>query len=299
MSFTEDELQSFNAVLEQRLSAHRREMERFFDQHIHDYRRDIEQRLLAMQQEILRNVTLKLGELHNKVESALSEKMNTQQARLLQAISQDVEQKREQFEGSVDHKFEAQLSGIEAIVHQQLRKFTMPDVNEEMSEGAEQPHLAAIEVQTDISWEDLVDAVGKALDERLADLNEAIQRSLQRLEHYLSARMHALQSEAGRVQSQPVPGSMTNLQEVLHGIEHLENTIESLQVAMTANHALISNRLYHHQQLPLERAHPHSQAHLIAGNGTTNAFTLAKERIASGLPPEPVGRTEVEEQQEE
>ncbi len=41
MSFTEDELQSFNAILEQRLQAHRREMERVFDQRMNEYRRDL------------------------------------------------------------------------------------------------------------------------------------------------------------------------------------------------------------------------------------------------------------------
>jgi len=49
------------------------------------------------------------------------------------------------------------------------------------------------------------------------------------------------------------------MQEVFQSIEQLERIIESMQVAMTANHALLSNRLYHHQQLPLERAHPGSR----------------------------------------
>jgi hypothetical protein len=32
-----------------------------------------------------------------------------------------------------------------------------------------------------------------------------------------------------------------------------------MQVTMTSNHALLSNRIYHHQQLPLERAHVRGQ----------------------------------------
>ncbi len=44
MSFTEDELQAFNSILEQRLSVHRREMERVFDQRMNEYRRDLDQR---------------------------------------------------------------------------------------------------------------------------------------------------------------------------------------------------------------------------------------------------------------
>src|SRR5215472_17584333 len=45
MSFTEDELQAFNTILEQRLAAHRREVEQVFDQRINALRRDLVQRL--------------------------------------------------------------------------------------------------------------------------------------------------------------------------------------------------------------------------------------------------------------
>ena len=48
------------------------------------------------------------------------------------------------------------------------------------------------------------------------------------------------------------------MEEVFQSIEQLERLIESMQVAMTSNHALLAHRLYHHQQLPLERAHPGS-----------------------------------------
>jgi hypothetical protein len=50
--------------------------------------------------------------------------------------------------------------------------------------------------------------------------------------------------------------SLHSLQDVLSGIDQLERIVESVQVAMTANHAFLSNRLFHHQHLPLERAHP-------------------------------------------
>ena len=46
MSFTEDELQSFNTILEQRLTAQRKELERTFDQRIMESRRESEQRFL-------------------------------------------------------------------------------------------------------------------------------------------------------------------------------------------------------------------------------------------------------------
>jgi hypothetical protein len=159
--------------------------------------------------------------------------------------------------------------------------------------------LEAFEVQTELPWEDLSDMIGKALDERLSALSEAISRSLQNLEQYLSVRIHGLRDEF--VRSQPQTAALnsnhTSVQEVLHGIEHLERVVESLQVAMTANHALLSNRLYHHQQLPLERAHPGGQALFAPGNGQANALTMAKDRIARGLEPEPTGNVKVEEHQ--
>ncbi len=48
MSFTEDELQSFNTILEQRLNAHQRDMERALDQRMIEYRRELDQRLATV-----------------------------------------------------------------------------------------------------------------------------------------------------------------------------------------------------------------------------------------------------------
>src|SRR5260370_33210021 len=116
------------------------------------------------------------------------------------------------------------------------------------------------------------------------------------MEQYLSVRLHSLRDEFVRSQGHGPQsyynGSATTIQEVLHGIEHLERIIESMQVAMTANHALLSNRLYHHQQLPLERAHPGGQTRFAPGNGMSNALSIAKERIANGLEPGVTAKTE-------
>ncbi len=49
MSFTPDELQSFNDILDKKLSVHRREMERVFDQRIQTFRRDLDRRLSILQ----------------------------------------------------------------------------------------------------------------------------------------------------------------------------------------------------------------------------------------------------------
>ena len=298
MSFTEDELQSFNMILEQRLLAHRKEMERAFDQRISEYRRDSEQRFVAMNQDMLRNMTLKLAEFQGRIDTALSEKLNTQQTRITQAINHDVEQRTQQVESSVDRMLAAQLLGIEQLLSQQLQQLSLQPLDETAMTTGGHPQLEAIEVQTELQWEDLLEVLGKALDERLAVLNEAMQHSLKNLEQYLAMRLHSLRDEFVRSQPQSstLNGSATTIQEVLHGIEHLERIIESMQVAMTANHALLSNRLYHHQQLPLERAHPGGQTRFAPGNGMANALSIAKERIAKGLEPGVTGKTEVEEQ---
>ena len=301
MSFTEDELQSFNAILEQKLQAHRREMERVFDQRMNEYRRDLDQRVVTVQQDTLRTVSQKLSELQGRLEIVLSEKLNTQQARITQAISHDVEQEQQQLEGSIDRLLAAQLLGIEQLLSQQLALQTLDDAT--IRAGVSTPaRLEAIEVQTELPWEDLMDVIGKALDERLVTLNEATQRSLKNLEQYLSVRLHSLRDEFVRVQGQgqqsSYSASATSIQEVLHSIEHLERIIESMQVAMTANHALLSNRLFHHQQLPLERAHPGGQIHAMPNNNANTQFSLAKERIASGLEPGMISRqTEIQEQE--
>ncbi len=294
MSFTADELQSFNSILEQRLSAHRREMERVFDQRMNEYRRDLDQRLVIVQQDMLRTLSQKLAEFESRLDTILRDKLNTQQTRITQTISHDLEQGQQQFEGSVDRMLAAQLPGIEQLLRQQLLQDTT------ITAGVP-AQLEAIEVQTELPWEDLMDVFGKAFDDRLSSLNEATQRSLKNLEQYLSVRLHSLRDEfvrsQGHRQQGYYNGSATTIQEVLHGIEHLERIIESMQVAMTANHALLSNRLFHHQQLPLERAHPGDHTPSIPNNGVSTPLSIAKERIAQGLEPGMITRqTEIEEQ---
>jgi hypothetical protein len=131
-------------------------------------------------------------------------------------------------------------------------------------------------------------------------LNDAIQRSLKSLEQYLSVRLHSLRDEFLRNKTQGHQAlyeeNPTSIQEVLHGIEHLEQIIESMQVAMTSNHALLSNRLYHHQQMPLERAHPANDHTRPIPNGVNKPLAITEEHVTNGLEPEGIaGQTEMEE----
>ncbi len=300
MSFTEDELQAFNSILEQRLSVHRREMERVFDQRMNEYRRDLDQRLVTVQRDTLRNLSQKISELENRLDTILRDKLNTQQTRITQTITHDTEQRQKQFEGSIDRTLAAQLLGIEQLLSQQLSEQILQDATITAGVPAQ---LEAIEVQTELPWEDLMDVIGKILDERLSSLNEATQRSLKNMEQYLSVRLHSLRDEFVRSQGHGPQsyynGSATTIQEVLHGIEHLERIIESMQVAMTANNALLSNRLFHHQQLPLERAHPGGSTRAMPNNGASTPLSIANERVAQGLEPGVIPRqTKIEEQKE-
>ena len=89
----------------------------------------------------------------------------------------------------------------------------------------------------------------------------------------------------------------TNIQEILHGIEHLEQIIESMQVIMTSNHALLSNRLYHHQQLPLERAHNTNDHTRQLSNGVDKPLSITEERVTNGVEPGGVtGQAHMEEE---
>src|SRR5438552_256983 len=113
MSFTEDELQAFNTILEKRLAAHRHEVEQAFDQRINALRRDLDQRLA------------------------------------LQSTGE-----RTTHTGGDEH---------------------IPP-----------PHIEAIEVQTDLPWEDLADVFGRLLDVRFSALSESIQAIMRSLEQHLS-----------------------------------------------------------------------------------------------------------------
>lgn len=299
MSFTEDELQAFNSILEQRFAVHRQEMEQAIDQRLDRFQQNIDQRFAAYQQEIPDLLEQWFAHKREQSDTAIVGKLDEQQERIAQIFSQEAEQKSRQVEATVDRMLTAQLSGIEQLLSQYAPR--RPTETDAAEQG---PQLEAIEVQTELSWEDLVAMMGKALDERLVALSDSLQLSVKNLEQYLAVRLHSLRDELARVQaSRPAyPGNGlsngTSVQEVLAGVEHLERVMESMQVAMTANHALLSNRLYHHQQLPLERAHPNpnGQTHIAPANGVGSLLAQAKERLASGLEPEiPARQNEAEE----
>jgi len=280
MSFTADELQSFNDILEKRLTAQRQEFERALEQRLQTHRREMEQRVITVQREISSTLIQKLSEQQKVLQAALSQKLNTQQLNVSQAVGHEIKQQQQQWEGLVDRALAAQLLAIEELLNQRL-SLQSPD-EAALQIGEHSPHFEAIEVQTDLPWEDLVNIFGKVLDERFARLSESIQAITRDLEQYLSEQLHTLHTQVrdGIVhtkQLQTYTGNLSSIQEVFRSIEQLERIIESMQVAMTANHALLSNRLYHHLQLPLERAH--------ASSHTSSTNTPHPNGTTDGVPP--------------
>ncbi|MHB8597699.1 MAG: hypothetical protein ACYDER_12915 [Ktedonobacteraceae bacterium] len=285
MSFTADELQSFNDILDRKLSAHRRDLERLFDQRLNKFRRELDQRLIAAQQEVIRVLAQKLGEQQSGMTTIFQQQLADSQMRIAQAVSHEVKQWQiqqaskaseaehsEQIEGIIDRSLAAQLLAIEELLNQRMVYQSSEEVAMSMVSGEHGPQFEAIEVQTELPWEDLMEVFGKALDDRFTVLGDRAQTATQRLEHQLSSRISALQrqlfEELAHLPVHTYGGALTNVQDVFQSIEQLERIIESMQVAMTANHALLSNRLFHHQQLPLERAHPAHSTH--PGGNTTS-----------------------------
>src|SRR5207244_2128791 len=210
---------------------------------------------------------------------------------ITQAVGYEIKQRQQhqqpQLEGVVDRALAAQLLAIEELLNQRLSLQPFDDTALQI--GEHPPPFEAIEVQTDLPWEDLRDIFGKALDERFTKLNESIQAAMRSLEQYLSGQLHTLQAQLREEilyarQPQAYGGKLSSMQEVFQSIEQLERLVESMQVAMTANHALLSNRLYHHQQLPLERAH--------VGNHALSTNTPHSDGTNASTPPSLTGENE-------
>lgn len=261
MSFTQDELQSFNTILEQQLSLHRRELERAFDQRINILRREFEQRLTSVQQDLMRSLPQRLSELHSRLSESLHQRLDLQQTRITQAARHRIEQtqqvQQQYIDDLVERSLAAQLHAIEQLIHQRLASQPI-ELPIAYKDGEAHADFEALEVQTEISWDDLADVINKVLDERLSALTASIHASFKQMEEAFLIQLHTLRADLMHGQGRTYSGKISTLQDVFTSIEQLEHIIESMQVAMTNNHALLSNRLYHHQQLPLERAHPGS-----------------------------------------
>lgn len=326
MSFTEDELQAFNTILEQSLLTHRQEIERAFDQRLQSLRHEVEQRLTTTQQEIVGMLTRQLSDQQNALHITLKQKLDAQQKHITYMVSQQTERNQEHMKEIMNQVLAAQLLCIEQLINQHS-SYESPMPTDEPTPPA---HIAA-----EVSWEGLnnvldtrfstlnasiqatmkdwehylsadvfdnvldtrflalnasiqatmqdwehylsTDVLGNVLDTRFLALNASIQTTLQNWEQYIAQRLQNLREQAQTYNENLA--SIPTTQELIADIEHLERMIESMQAAMTANFSLLSNRQFHHQQLPLERAHPASDApRTTAVNGLSNPFSSPAER---------------------
>jgi hypothetical protein len=210
MSFTQDELQSFHTILEQKLALHRRELELSLDQRMGMLRQEFKQYLTAVEQDLLHNLPLRLAEQQNELKDAIIQRLGSYPTRVIE---------------------------------------------EEMDQGGSE----VVEMQAEIAWEDLMGVIDRVVGERLSTLEETIQLLVRNTEHTLLTELRNLQGDLVQAKQRytaTMSTDMTDLHDVFTNIEQLEHVMDALQVTMTANHTLLSNRLSHHQHLPLERAHP-------------------------------------------
>src|SRR4051812_31871322 len=202
MSFTQDELQAFNTILNQRLTAQRREMERALDQRMGILRREFDQRLVTLQQNLLRHLPQRLSELQSKLRDDLSQQLARQHEHTLQTLQGDAEVDQQtqpqQFEDQIERALAAQLLAIEQLISQRTSVAEFTTVH-----GSEaQPDFESIEVQTEIPWEDLVEVVEKAMGQRLAALDESMQATMKAMEQFLSEQLRTLREELVHAQEQ-------------------------------------------------------------------------------------------------
>jgi hypothetical protein len=211
MSFTQDELQALNAILDQKMAELLSELERLFDQR-------------------------------------------------MQSLRKELEHQQKRLEESIEHSFVAQLHAVEQLIN---RHFSASGENLRTAEPLRSPqplpvdyadHIEAIEVQTEIPWEDLIDLVNKALNEQFTTFDTSLQARLRDMEQEVSSQIQLLRKEQTLTSS--TNSTEAEMQDILTNINQLERIVESMQVAMAANSKLLSHRLSHHQRLPAERAHP-------------------------------------------
>jgi hypothetical protein len=196
----------------------------------------------------------------------------------LQILRHEFEQHQQRMEESIERSFVAQLLAFEQLINQRFPASSSPVPV--VYTDQPQTSFEAIEVQTEIPWEDLIDLLNKALNERFITFNTSLQTQLQDLEQEVSSQIQLLREDLRKEQSMSAFSAThatdIETEDIVTSINQLERIVESMQVAMAANSTLISNRLSHHQRLPMERAHP---SHSFSSNSSNeHEHSLEKER---------------------
>lgn len=267
MSFTEDELESFNTILEQRLLAQRQEFERMLDHRLEAFQRSFQVRMASFQQEFMRDASQKLGELHTSLNGELAQGLDTLHNRASQTVEdllvKCMHTQEQQVENLVSRTHVLNLQGVEQLLQEYSSTRVSLSTGLDEQGGRPTSRFDAIEVQTELPLDALIEAFNRSLNERFASLQNVTQGVFKQWEEFLHTRLQTLSAQlfenVAQMQHHTTSSlrleSYPDLQSVLQGIDQLERVMESMQVAMTANQALLSNRIHHHQQLPFEKAH--------------------------------------------
>ena len=189
MSFTQDELQSFNAILEQRLTVYRQELEYTFDRRMRMLAHEFQQQLVAFQQYMMSSLPQRVLELQKQSRDLSEQKEGLQ----LTAQAANQEKERQQFAELFESALANHLLAIERLLHQHPASPPSEPAPTYVPESFSD--LNGIEIQAEFPWSELADVIEKALDERLASLHESIKKSFQDMERYLLAQMQNLQGE--------------------------------------------------------------------------------------------------------
>jgi hypothetical protein len=149
----------------------------------------------------------------------------------IQILQNKLEQYQQQLEDSIQRSFAAQLLTVEQLINQ-----SFPASNSHIPvlyTNQPQTNFEAIEVQTEIPWEDLIDLLNKALNERFITLNTSLQARLRDVEHEVSSQIQLLRNDLRK--HQPVAsssgkyGNEAEMQDILTSINQLKCMVESLQ----------------------------------------------------------------------
>src|SRR5258708_39628259 len=102
---------------------------------------------------------------------------NHKQKSVIQTIRMQAGRGQHQTEELLDRVQGTQLLGIEQLLGQRLALQSTGELAAHAGgdEHTPPPHIGAIEVETDLPWEDLADVFGKLFDTRFTSLNDSIQ----------------------------------------------------------------------------------------------------------------------------
>jgi hypothetical protein len=266
MAFTEDELQSLNTIVEQKLAAQRQELEQ-----------DFEQRLTACyasQQQFMQATIDGLQKQQSQLQRDFQQRLMQQSATNRQDVLHALQEHTQSITTAVAQSLDAQLQSIGQLLNQRPVQAEQEHASAAIP-AVSVPDFAAIEVQAEIPWDELVELMDGRLDERITPVKRELFAALKDVEHHLALQVQMMQDALVQERLGPLPEqdgtrTFTDMQDVFRSIGQLEHLIEAMQVAMTSNSALLAKHLYHHQQLPLERAHPlHHMSETLPQQQTT------------------------------